>query len=84
METFMSGSRRGWRCDSSALLDLIDDEAQWLIRPVIPLKAGGTRSLDNLKMLHSTCQRQFRVAHGNIPARDHRGPASRKGGLNHA
>ena len=54
---------------------LIDDEAQWLIRPVVPIKVGGTRSLANLKMLHSTCQRQFRIANGNLPARDHRGPA---------
>ncbi len=54
---------------------LIDDETPWLIRPVVPIKAGGTRSLANLKMLHSTCQRQFRIANRNPPARDNRGPA---------
>jgi 5-methylcytosine-specific restriction endonuclease McrA len=38
---------------------LIDDEAQWLIRPIVPIKAGGTRSLANLKLLHSYCQHSF-------------------------
>ena len=50
---------------------LIADEDPWLIRPVIPLKAGGTRSLANMKMLHPSCQRQFRIANGRdteVPA----------------
>jgi RNA-directed DNA polymerase len=63
---------------------LIDDEAQWLVRPLVPLKAGGTRSLANLRMLHSSCQRQFRIAHRDLPASDNRVPAPRNGGLNHA
>jgi RNA-directed DNA polymerase len=54
---------------------LIDNEDQWLIRPVVPIKAGGTRTLANLKMLHSTCQRQFRIAHGKFSARDTGVPA---------
>ncbi len=53
----------------------IDDEDQWLIRLVVPIKAGGTRSLANLKMLHSTCQRLFRIANGAFSARDDRVPA---------
>jgi RNA-directed DNA polymerase len=63
---------------------LIDDEAHWLLRPLVPLKAGGTRSLANLRMLHSSCQRQFRIANRDHPASDHRVPAPRNGGLNHA
>jgi RNA-directed DNA polymerase len=31
---------------------LITDEDQWLIRPVVPFKHGGTRSPANLRMLH--------------------------------
>ncbi len=54
---------------------LIDDEAQWLIRPVVPLTAGGTRAIANLTMLHSTCQRQFRIANGQFPAGDTGVPA---------
>ena len=56
---------------------LLDDEDQWLIRPAVPIKAGGTRSLANLKILHSTCQRRFRIAHGhgNFSASDDRVPA---------
>jgi RNA-directed DNA polymerase len=54
---------------------LIDDEAQWLIRPIVPIKAGGTRSLANLKLLHSYCQRQFRIATGKFSARDTEVPA---------
>ena len=53
----------------------IDDEDQWLIRLVVPIKAGGTRSLANLKMLHSTCQRLFRIANGAFSASDDRVPA---------
>ncbi len=54
---------------------LIDDEDQWLIKPVVPIKAGGARSLANLKMLHSTCQRQFRIANGQLSASDTGVPA---------
>jgi RNA-directed DNA polymerase len=54
---------------------LIDDEASWLLRPVVPLTAGGTRSIANLKMLHSTCQRRFRIATGQFSASDDRVPA---------
>ena len=54
---------------------LIDEDDRWLVRPAVPLKAGGARSLANLKMLHSTCQRQFRIANGNLSASDHRVPA---------
>ncbi len=54
---------------------LIADEDPWLIRPVIPFKAGGTRSLANMKMLHSSCQRQFRIANGKLSASDSRVPA---------
>jgi RNA-directed DNA polymerase len=54
---------------------LIDDEDQWLVRPVIPFKAGGAHSLANLKLLHSSCQRHFRIANGKLSARDHRVPA---------
>jgi RNA-directed DNA polymerase len=49
---------------------LIDDEASWLLRPVVPLTAGGIRSIANLKMLHSTCQRRFRIANGNLSVND--------------
>jgi hypothetical protein len=54
---------------------LIDDEDQWLIKPVVPIKAGGARSLANLKMLHSTCQRRFRIVNGKSSASDTRVPA---------
>jgi 5-methylcytosine-specific restriction endonuclease McrA len=47
---------------------LIDDEDQWLIKPVVPIKVGGVRSLANLKMLHSTCQRRFRIVNGKLSA----------------
>jgi len=33
-------------------------------------RPGGTRSLTNLKLLHSSCQRQFRVASGDLSAND--------------
>jgi RNA-directed DNA polymerase len=54
---------------------LIDDETPWLLRSVVPIKAGGTRSLANLKMLHSTCQRQSRIANGRFSASDPGVPA---------
>lgn len=54
----------------------IDEDDRWVIQPACPLEAGGTRSLANLKMLHSACQRPFRVAMS-----DHRVPAPGTGGL---
>lgn len=60
---------------------LIDEEDRWVVQPVVPFKAGGTRSLTNLKLLHSSCQRQFRVANGDLSASDARGPAPLKRGL---
>jgi len=53
---------------------LIDDESQWLIRPAAPITAGGTRSLAK-QMLHSTCQRRFRIANGKLSASDTGVPA---------
>jgi hypothetical protein len=50
-------------------------ERHRLIRPVVPITAGGSRSLANLKMLHSTCQRRFRIANGKLSASDDRVPA---------
>jgi RNA-directed DNA polymerase len=57
----------------------IDEEDRWTIQPVIPFKSGGTRSLTNLKLLHSSCQRPFRIANGNFPASAARVPAPPKG-----
>jgi len=54
---------------------LIDEDDRWAIHPAVPLKAGGTRSLTNLKLLHSTCRRTFRIVTGTAPVRDHRVPA---------
>ena len=54
---------------------LIDEEDRWAIQPVVPFTAGGARSLTNLKLLHSSCQRPFRVAIGNLSVRDRRVPA---------
>jgi RNA-directed DNA polymerase len=54
---------------------LIDEEDRWVVQPVVPFKAGGTRSLTNLKLLHSSCQRYFRVANGDLSASNARGPA---------
>ena len=45
---------------------LIDEEDRWSIQPAVPFKTGGTRSLTNLKLLHSTCQRPFRIATGTL------------------
>jgi RNA-directed DNA polymerase len=41
---------------------LIEENDRWDIRPVVPLQVGGLHSLDNLSMLHSSCQRSFRIA----------------------
>lgn len=54
---------------------LIGEDDRWEIEPVIPFEAGGTRSLTNLKMLHSSCQRSFRVITGKASGGDHRVPA---------
>lgn len=43
---------------------LIVEDDRWVLRPVVPFKAGGGRTVTNLKMLHSTCQRSFRIAAG--------------------
>jgi RNA-directed DNA polymerase len=53
----------------------IGEEDRWVIQPVIPFKLGGTRSITNLNMLHSTCQRLFRIATGKASRGDHRVPA---------
>ena len=53
---------------------LIVEDDRWEIQPVIPFKSGGARSLTNLKMLHSTCQRPFRVATGMVSGGEHRVP----------
>jgi RNA-directed DNA polymerase len=63
---------------------LIDEEDRWVAQPVVPFKAGGTRSLTNLKLLHSSCQRQFRVANGDLSASGARGAGSLKRGFIHA
>jgi RNA-directed DNA polymerase len=58
---------------------LIVEDDRWVLQPIIPFKAGGTRSLTNLLMLHSTCQRSFRVATRSSRG-DHRVPAPRARG----
>ncbi len=54
---------------------LIDDDDRWVIQPVIPFKDGGARSATNLKLLHPSCQRPFRMASGKFSASDNRVPA---------
>jgi RNA-directed DNA polymerase len=54
---------------------LIDEDDRWEIQPVIPFKEGGTRSLTNLKLLHSSCQRPFRIVSGKLSTSDNRVPA---------
>jgi len=54
---------------------LIVEDDRWVLRPVVPFKVGGARSLTNLKMLHSTCQRHFRIVTGKASSGDHRVPA---------
>jgi len=58
---------------------LLLEEDRWLIRPVVPFSVGGTRSLTNLKMLHSTCQRLFRVASRKLIEGDPEKPAPEQG-----
>jgi RNA-directed DNA polymerase len=53
---------------------IIEDD-RWVVQPVVPFKSGGARILTNLKMLHSTCQRPFRVVAGKASGHDHRVPA---------
>jgi len=54
---------------------LIVEDDRWVIQPVIPFKLGGARSVTNLKMLHPTCQRPFRIATRTASDGDHRVPA---------
>jgi RNA-directed DNA polymerase len=55
----------------------IEEHEGWTIRPEVPYKEGGSRTLANLKMLHSFCLRFFRVAtQGLRPFGDSRVPAS--------
>jgi len=54
---------------------LIDEEDRWAVQPLIPFKSGGNLPLTHLKLLHSSCQRHFRIANGDLPASDARGPA---------
>jgi RNA-directed DNA polymerase len=63
---------------------LIDTESRWVIQPIVPFKSGGTRALTNLKLLHSSCQRSFRIVMGEVPMGDHRDAGSLKGELIHA
>jgi RNA-directed DNA polymerase len=53
----------------------IAEDDRWLIQPVVPFKLGGARSLANLTMLHSSCQRSFRLSTGKASGGDHRVPA---------
>ena len=55
---------------------LIVEDDRWVLQPVVPFKAGGARTLTNLKMLHSTCQRSFRIALGKVSGGDNRGAGS--------
>jgi RNA-directed DNA polymerase len=54
---------------------LIEENDRWVLQPAISIEDGGTRPLANLTMLHSSCQRLFRVATGTPPASDYRVPA---------
>ena len=54
---------------------LIDEDDRWRIIPAVPFQAGGDRSPSNLKMLHPSCQRRFRVAKGERSGGDTRVPA---------
>jgi RNA-directed DNA polymerase len=54
---------------------LIEHDDRWVIQPVIPFESGGARSITNLKMLHPSCQRPFRIANGTDSGGDHRVPA---------
>ena len=70
--------RRLWQQQHGKCLgcgQLIDEDDRWAIQPAVPLKTGGTRSLTNLKLLHSSCRRPFRIATKLAFVRDHRVPA---------
>jgi RNA-directed DNA polymerase len=71
--------KRLWQqqnCQCPGCGELIVEEDRWVIQPVIPFKSGGARSLTNLTMLHSSCQRPFRIATGKVSGGDHRGAGS--------
>jgi len=51
---------------------LIVDDDRWLLQSVVPFESGGARASTHLKMLHSSCQRPFRIATGNASGGDHR------------
>ena len=53
----------------------IDEDDRWVIQPLVPFKSGGARTLTNLKMLHPTCLRSFRVVAGKASGNDQRVPA---------
>ena len=55
-------------------LPIVEDD-RWVINPRIPFKSGGARTFANLKMLHPTCLRSFRVVAGRASGHDHRVPA---------
>lgn len=40
----------------------IGEDDRWIVHSLVPLQAGSTRSLTDLRMLHSSCQRSFRIA----------------------
>jgi len=61
------------KCPGCGLL--IGEDDRWVIQPVIPFKSGGGRSLTNLKMLHSSCQRLFHLVARKESGGDHRVPA---------
>jgi RNA-directed DNA polymerase len=63
---------------------LIDEETRWVVQPIVPFKCGGSRSLTNLKLLHSSCQRSFRITLGRNLNSDHPGAGSSNEGLTHA
>ncbi len=55
---------------------LIVEDDRWVLSPIVPFSVGGARTLANLNLLHSTCQRPFRIATGKASGGDHRVPAS--------
>jgi RNA-directed DNA polymerase len=46
---------------------LIEEDHRWVLQPNTPFKAGGSRSLANLTLLHSSCLRPFRAANRRQP-----------------
>jgi len=55
--------------------ELIEEDHRWAIQPVVPPQVGDNRSADNLRMLHSSCLRSFRIAQRTTPSGDNRVPA---------